>query len=182
MFILSNLGKVLLAFVAIIVFRILTNAFRLKRLRTIERVYREYLSGKETKFQEYVIELKSIFKSAHVSDVTIPYAQPIGYHQIATSNVSAFENAGSTRQDVVAHILISIDRASGVFKRNMIDSISPLFWINFLIFLPKHLLAYLNVNEKSLLIRIVQVVWWLVAPAAAIFRGQIYEAISKLFR
>lgn len=174
--------KFLLVFAGIIIVRILINAYRLYRLHVIKRIYEGWFDKKNDKFQEYVLELISLFKAANVSDASIAIVQPAGYNHVMTGQTSAFQNAGNRRMDIVAHILNSFDRAAGVFKRNMAESLNPIFWIGFVVFLPKHLLTYLNVKESSISIRISQMIWWLVAPVAAIFRTQIYEAITKLFQ
>jgi hypothetical protein len=52
----------------------------------------------------------------------------------------------------------------------MWESLSPLFWLESLINLPKKLLAYLGVPPENVVIKIARVIWW----AAGVVFGSIY--------
>lgn len=174
--------QVFLGFAAIIVIRVLINVYRLYRLHIIYKNYLAWAANDNYKFGEQVIELISLFKAADVKDASIPIVQPAGYSLVSTSQASAFQNAGNLREEFVAHIIRSFDRARGVFKHNIAESFNPIFWIMFVVFLPQRILVYLNVKESSISIRIFQVLWWLVAPAAIIFRDKLYSVIAKLIQ
>ena len=165
--------------VSLIAYQILINCYRLHRLGVIAKSYTNWICSSKEGFAEYEIELRTLLRRAGVKDATLPVAQRIGLGQIATFQASAFDNASVKRTDIASHIIGSIDNAKGVYKKNIRESLNPLCWVEFLLFLPNHLLEYLNVKKESTLIRVIQVIWWLLTPAAIVFRDKIYELVTK---
>lgn len=172
-------ASALIAFAACILCRILINARRLLRLRLIYGLYQEWLASESNRFAEYQPELIDLFRKANLKNGVFPATEAVGFGQITGFQASYFENVHSNRRDVVAQTIRYFDSANGQFRRNILESINPICWIEFIVFLPKHLLGYLNINEQSILTKIALIIWWVIAPLAVILRDKLYDVISK---
>ena len=53
--------------------------------------------------------------------------------------------------------------AKGNYWSKFINSFNPFYWLRIIIFIPKYLFSYLGIKEKSFLIKIFQLIYWLIA-------------------
>ena len=159
------------------------NLFRIFRLKRIETIYRNYIgeAKQEPVFTEFQQELISLFKDANLQDKVITYAENAGYGMLVPQSISCFCNAHFINPEVCAFISSSFSRARGVFRRRIFNAVNPLMWIHTIVFLPRAVLTYLKVAPEKVLVRILQVVWWLVAPVVVVFRNEILKFIGSLF-
>lgn len=65
---------------------------------------------------------------------------------------------------------------------NMMECISPLYWVQLVVFLPVKLCGYLGISETKAIPKLLQAVYWLLAPLLLIFRSQLYEFIVQLLQ
>ena len=54
----------------------------------------------------------------------------------------------STRTEFSVTVLNMFEEAEGVFRKNMLDSFNPFYWIDLIVFLPKSLLAYIGISSE----------------------------------
>lgn len=171
----------LLFLIAAFIYRLLTNFCNLRRLAHYEEIYLQYLSkGSEVNILESKTAILQLFTAAGVADSLISYATPTGYGMLATGSASAFQNISSCRQDVVAAIARSFAEARGTFKHRIFETLSPLFWINCVLFLPQRIFNFLGIKDDSLLIKLLQLLYWICTPLLLVFRQDIYQYISTL--
>ena len=66
----------------------------------------------------------------------------------------------------------------------MKNAFNPLWWIDTLIFLPRAVLTYINISAESVIIRIGQLIWWMIGLVFTAYKteivGQIREFIAAL--
>lgn len=86
------------------------------------------------------------------------------------------------REDVMALALGMFSKAKGTFRMNMMECISPLYWVQLVVFLPVKLCGYLGISETKAIPKLLQAVYWLSAPLLLIFRSQLYEFIVQLLQ
>lgn len=104
----------------------------------------------------------------------------MGYRKVASYNASITDNLSSKRADIVAGALEMFDKTVGVFRMRFLESISPLFWIEFFIFLPRRIVNYLGGEPDRIPVKLLQLIYWVAAPLLIAFRTEFYEFIITL--
>lgn len=99
-------------------------------------------------------------KYSGVDDKHIPVTEAVGYGQIASGNVSVFQNILNPRQDIALTVMDLLLEAKGNYWSKFINSINPFYWLRIILYIPKYLLSFLGINSDSLLIKIFQLVYW----------------------
>lgn len=171
-----------ICFIIVFVYRLLTNVSALIRLNYYDRKYTTYLSHPENNFAVYTDPIVRLFKAAGITDRSIPFVQPMGYGQGLAGHATLFMNIANRSNDAMANMLECFAEAKGTFRHRIIENFSPLFWINCVLFLPKTVLEYLGVKGESLITKVFQLLYWMAAPILVFFRDQIYEHVLSLIR
>jgi hypothetical protein len=112
------------------------------------------------------IEIKKAVIKSGVDDIVHSYMQPDGYGNVQQMNMSVLENMLLTDGKFYLESRDLIERANGFYKVEAIKSFNPLFWVEFLIFLPKEILKYFssNTSSKSISVtKIIQIIYWLLS-------------------
>ncbi|WP_207706239.1 hypothetical protein [Clostridium sp. HBUAS56017] len=122
----------------------------------------------------------TLFKNADIKDAYIPTTSKIGYGRIASFNASIMNSFPSAYEDFAVNITRMFHEAIGVYRSRIFETFSPIYWINSLIFLPKRFLTYLGLNAESVIVKLLQCIWWFIAPIALILRTQIVDYIMHL--
>ena len=108
-------------------------------------------------------QILNYIKNAGVKDKFIPVVQPVGYGHVATSTVSVFNNLMNTRKDIAVNVSDCLLEAKGNYWLKFINSFNPFYWIKIIVFIPKHLFSYLGLKEESNIIKIFQLIYWVLA-------------------
>lgn len=172
---------ILVGFACAFLYRVSVNACALVRLRYYENKYSEYRSCKNLDFIEMSVLAVPLFRAAGLADSKVPCVQPVGYGKVFEGCVSVFENLCADRPEISTRVLEYFPKARGVFKHRLFQSFSPLFWIDCVIFLPRSIFQYLGMSGDSIVSKLFQLLYWLVAPALLIFRDEINQYIISLF-
>lgn len=170
----------LLAFACIFSYKLISNLSRMLMVRYYQNKYEEYIKQQDFDFSLYTSSLKKLFLRGGVQNSLISFTQPAGYGYIESGHAKLFDNMGSLRQDVAALMFKSLSTAEGTYRTRLFECFSPLYWIESVIFLPKNFIAYLGLNENSIAVKLLQVVYWIVTPLLIAFRVSLYEYISQL--
>jgi len=177
--------KILVFFLIIIATKFVLNLHDWLRIRTLSKYHMEWLSDKRDNLHLYKQEIINLFKKAHVKNVYTPVSQPTGFGQISNMNADVFTMFPSKLQIIAYPAISMFFEAEGVFKKNMFNSLNPIFWIEFILFLPKELLTYLGINPETTAFKLCNVLltffWWLCGTAFALFKPQLQQFIIKLF-
>lgn len=158
--------KYLYIFLSIIGLHALYNLINFLRYPIIEKhLFNNYSSDSNKKINalSHKTQILNYIKNAGVKDKHIPVVQPVGYGQIASSTVSIFDNIMNQRQDIAANVTDCILEAKGNYWFRFINSINPFYWLRIIIFIPKYIFSYLGLKEESIIVRIFQLIYWLIA-------------------
>lgn len=169
-----------ICFACIFVYRLATNISAFIRISYYDKEYTMYLSHPERDFTKNTTAVVHLFKKSGMTDLRIPYVQPMGYGQILQGHTSFFSNIDNRREDVVANMIKCFSEAKGTFKYRILENFSPLFWIERVLFLPRTILEYLGVDGNSLIVKLFQLLYWIITPFLIFFRGNIYQHIISL--
>ena len=170
----------IIGFVCIFAYRLITNISAFIRVKYYDNEYTMYLSHPERPFAENTSAVVQLFKAAGMKDRQIPFVQPVGYGQILQGHTSLFSNIENRREDVVANMMQCFSEARGTFKHRIIETFSPLFWINQILFLPRTILEFLGIKPESIIVKLFQLVYWLTTPLLVVFRDNICQYILSL--
>lgn len=176
------LQKFAIVLAVILGYRFLFCLSGLLRTMYYERLYMDYLAGKHGEFASCTAPVKKLFKQAGVTDATVAHVEYVGFDKIRTGNARVTENLAVKREDVATHVLGMFAKAKGTFRMNLLECVSPLYWVQLILFLPVKLCGYLGVDETRAIPKLLQVLYWVSAPLLLIFRTQLYEAVLQLLQ
>lgn len=167
----------------ILLYKFLTNVIRYFQVKRYMNRYLKWLH-ENGKVKFFVAEDKAIVKRlinrASVNDARVGYAEPLGYGQISRGMASVLENYPSNMASMAPLMVRMFEEALGVYKLRCFETFSPLYWIEFVIFLPKNLLVYLGVKSENISVKILQIIWWFVSVLAGTL-GILYKDQFKSF-
>ncbi|WP_432353895.1 hypothetical protein [Anaerotruncus rubiinfantis] len=170
-----------LGFVIIFCYKIASNASYLFAAKRYRKIYHDYLSGKGGDIVEHVPSIEKLMSKANVEDKSIPAAQPIGYMQVATYTASVITNISSLRADIACGVDNILLKTIGTFKMRLLESFSPVYWLDTIIFLPREIFKYFGADSNSIGGKVLQLLWWILAPIAIIFRENLIQFILSFF-
>lgn len=177
--------KAVVLFCVIIAYKALSNFIKYKRCKRLADMHVLWLSGNCDNFIEYRGEVLQLFKSANINDSLFPASSPIGYGQVASGTASVFANFPSMNKSVVGYVIACFDEAIGTYRRRCFESFNPLYWIETILFFPRHLLTYLGVDSEKFLFKSLNIlltfIWWILGVVFMFFRPYLYTFIASLF-
>jgi hypothetical protein len=178
--------KLLVAFVAIILYKFVNNFIRYGQCKYFLKKYHEYLEKPTWAFEECAPTIIKLFERAGIEDSKVPYIHPAGLGYVSTGHASVFSNLLATREDVVNVVLHQFHRAIGTYRSRMLEAFNPLYWIEFVTYLPKHIITYLGVPRESAITKVLQVLYWVLAPllgtAYALFKIEIDQFLKDFIK
>jgi len=168
--------RFVLLFVAVVVLlKLALNLSKYVSTKALLKDYQTYVPNPTWEFVEKTPRIVQLFRSAGVEDSKMPHIELVGYGHVSTSNVSVFANLTVTKEGIPAVVTGMFHQALGTYRSRMIDAINPLFWIEFVLTLPRQVLSYLGVPAQSIGSKIAQVVYWIVGGLI----GIVYAAYSQ---
>lgn len=174
------LSKLLITFLIIFVYKLISNIIDYINIIRYSKMFNDFINQKNDKIFQYKSICIDLFKKLNISDKCFPIAQKMGYGQFASFKASVFTNFPDNSTLFARETLCMFDDATGICKRNIFQCFSPKYWIDFILFLPKKIFTYLNVSADSILIKITQVIYWLVSIAITLFSTDITNYIKSL--
>lgn len=171
----------MIAFIAVVVHKVVLNVISFLRIKRILKLHLKYLAGEQINFIEYQPAIEDLLKRAHIEDCSVHRAEWVTPTQFVNRQVWVILNAHNKEVEIAAHIHGMLQRAKAKYKTRMLEALNPLYWIDVVIFLPKHVALYFGKDADKLSVKISQVVWWILAPVATLARSEIYSWFSALF-
>lgn len=183
------MNEFLLLVLAVVVVKFVINLVRFTQCKWYFKKYRHYLDSPSFQFNEYESIIVRLFKNANLVEPYVSYAEHIGFGHLHTGRVSVFLNLTATRNDVVGLVYKAFHRAAGVYKYRMLESFSPIYWVQAILFLPRSILVYLGVPSDEIIAKLFQLVYWVLGIilgfVLSIYRIEIEifvrDSIDKLF-
>lgn len=154
-------------------------------LKVLEKYLNDQTSESRDKLVKVKYEIKHIIEIAGLSSHTIPYTEAVGYGHVATGHAKPSENLLSLREDIAKANFELLEESVSIFRSKLINTFNPMFWVESLVYLPTKVLSFLGVANNKTLVKIFQLLWWLLAFVSALvsifFNEQFKEWISALF-
>lgn len=162
------MGLFFLIFAVIIILKITINIQCFIKLKYFQKKYEDYLVENNMQFIEYKQSIIKLFERANVTDSIVPTVSPAGYGQLFKANLPLFKNINVTRPDIIQLTRNAFYESIGVFRSRILESLSPLYWINFLIYLPKNCINFIGVKKQNSILNIIQVIYWITSIIIAL--------------
>ena len=152
--------------IASLIYRAVLNYSRLRKVNSLQELF-------ETEHNKFIEESEialSLFKDAGLKDAGIPVTiesdlvlrtpiQDIPQYQQRT--ISLFDNLTFNHKDIRPAVRGLFLKSKGVFRHQLKESLNPLFWIQYTLTLPTHFFEYLGLNKDKLIIKLIQVFYWI---------------------
>ena len=127
------------------------------------------------------IELRRKIEKAGLEVPTKSFMQAKGYGYVSQATIDAVQNILLLNRDVQSDLTHAIDVAQGHMLYQSKNSLNPLFWLEFLFFLPRELVSEsgieLTSNLSRLALNITQLIYWGTAFVALVLHPELLEAI-----
>jgi hypothetical protein len=175
--------RVLILFLVIMGLKVIRNSVRYFQTDSLYDDYVRWLAGERINLQEKRALLKKLMSGAGVQDSFVGFAEPVGYFQIRSGNASVWENFPSNREDCAVISSGMFNEARGTYKRRVIETFSPLYWIELVINMPRELLTYLGLSPQNAFTKIAQLAWWAIVAIGgflyALYKPQVEEFVRN---
>ena len=120
------------------------------------------------KLNESQTEIVRLFEQAGLAPQIISVVEPMGWGYIGTGHVKAWNYLTNSRFDIIVSNQKSFHEAIGYFRARRNEMFNPVFLIKCLVFWPRSVLAYLGLNKDSSLVKILQILVWLIEVMAVL--------------
>ncbi|SHM26931.1 hypothetical protein SAMN05444266_107207 [Chitinophaga jiangningensis] len=176
---LSPIAYTTYAFITLMLLRFLLNIYNLRQTSSLLKKYNHYLAKNTWEFNQEVPAIIDLFKKAGIKDSGVTHQEFLGFGNFANYRVSTFDNITNTRSDIVAHTIGHFNQAIGVFRKRATDSLNPLYWIDFILCLPQHLLSFLGVLPESVVVKIILVIYWIIAMVLGLEKLDVINIVKS---
>jgi hypothetical protein len=149
-------------FIGIMLIRLLLYMDKMIRLTKYQKKYYQFLSDHNQDFVRHKRQIIQLFNEAGLPDPVISRIEPAGYSQLKTYSISGFENITVIDNEIIGHMRPKFQEGIGVFKHRMIQSINPIFWIEFIVKFPEMMFKYVGVLPENILVKIINILYWIV--------------------
>lgn len=173
--------KILIIFLICLIYKLVCSIIDLVKIKHYQKYYNDYLNKKNIKIFQYKTSCITLFKKLNISDSKIPITQKTGYGHYANFTTSLFDNFPDNTTLFTHETLRIFQDAIGICKSHVFECFSIKYWINFVLFLPKKVLTYLNVSAESIFIKIFQIIYWLCGILLTLFSSDISNLIKSFF-
>lgn len=157
----------LMLFASVVLYKLISNFVALMRTKKLRKGYVAWLNGSNPDYVTYKFEILHLFKKAAIEDMKFVTTENIGEGLINTGSRSVFTNFFSLHPTVRIGVTLMFNDAYGVYRKRMIDAINPLYWIDFIVFLPKNIFGYLNIdlekNFNKIINLLLTAIWWILS-------------------
>lgn len=162
--------------------KIALNAARHFRCRRYINFYLQHITEDTWELTEHKPRIIELIKGAGVPDNYVPHVQPIGFGQFISSKVSVMRNLSNSRQDISNAALAMLFEAKGTYRTRTLETLNPLYWVELVINLPRIMLEYVGVSSESIVVRSLQVVWWIFGSVSSFLYALYRPDVEQLVR
>lgn len=184
--------KVILRFsLLIIIFALVKFAYNgINYLRTKElfEIYKHWIfnDNYNSKCLQSKQEVLSLFKKANVKDHVLMISQSIQNDRVCDTPVSVFEAFPLKNESVIVNTIGIFEETIGCFKFRMFQAINPIYWVEVIVFFPKYLLNYFNIDINNAVSKILNLVltaiWWLLCLILTCFKSEIINSLQTFIQ
>lgn len=181
--------KFVIFFVILIMYSIISNFYYLRRSEFLLKVFWSiFEENPKTKYNhmEYQLEVKRIITNAGIEDRYIPTMLPVGYGFVSQTKISILDNCFVINEEISPLVKQMFSQAIGVYKFRLKQSFNPIYWIESIVFLPKTLSKYFGVESNSVIVKIFNILYWIVSFFVFVYDDEIQtffqSFLSKLIK
>lgn len=149
----------LICFVIIWVYKLSFNTYLYMRTRALYSRYTNFEHSNnpnDCSIVSDLAEIKELFARVGIKpDLQVPFNS-----NTATGKIQPLMNINNTMPEVTMFYNLRFNEALGYFKKNIIDTFNPFYWIEFFIYIPQKLLEYVNV-VNNIFVKLANIVYWL---------------------
>lgn len=167
---------------AIAVYKLLLNRVRYIRCRRYLDMYLDWLADPTWEMVERKSRVVALFRGAGLEDIRRPHIEAVGYGRVATSTISVIDDFPSRREDVVHATVHMFHEGIGVYRSRIIETFNPQYWLQLIVYLPRNVLAYLGVPSEKVVIKVFQLVYWVVGAVAGFLLVMYRTEVETLVR
>lgn len=166
----------LLFFAALVAVKFAVNLEKYCMSRRVYKKFRKMTDTSDNSIQILIPRVKQLVSDAKLEGITIParfsYASALtGQKEYITDLL------GCDDPVIVAKQELMFDRLLGTYQMRMRDSISISYWAGLLGCAPTRLVGLFGGNSSATWVKVLQVVYWILAPLLLVFREVINELI-----
>lgn len=163
-------------------YKLIVNITSYFKMKYFFKCYQSWLFvNRDSKLLSYKSSVIKLFERAGIKDCYLPYVRNMGYGQLASYSASVMQAFPSPFEDFASVTYSLFQDAIGIYRSRIFETFSPIYWINLIIFLPKNLFNYLGVKSESIIIKILQCIWWFITPVLLLFREKIINHLIPFF-
>ncbi|MFU0832755.1 MAG: hypothetical protein ACFWUC_07440 [Oscillospiraceae bacterium] len=172
--------NLLIGFAGVFLYKLLSNIVNYFEMRYYINRHVAFLANGDATFITCQHAIKKLVKRANITATSIPVVQPQGYGQLASFTADCLDNIDNRRADIALCLRESMLKAEGTFKSRIFECFSPRYWIELIIFLPKNFVEYIGLDGEKWPAKVLNVIWWLLAPIAIVWRNQLYSWLTGI--
>jgi len=175
------MNKIILGIVCILSIKVVINLAKLLQCKRIQKKYNKWLKNPTWDLIEYKSRIQKLWKDAGVKDCSLPLVEPVGLGQVMTASFSVMNSFPNLRNDSVNLTISMFHEAIGTYRTRMLETLNPLFWIEFIFQIPRKILVYIGVSDKSIGVRIIEIIYWTSATILVfytIYRNEINSIVK----
>ena len=144
--------------------------------------YGEWLAGQNPNLKRSQHQIIKLFKEAGIKDSVFPIAEPLGLGQVATSNISIFDNFPNRTEKIVSITIGMFDQAIGVYSSRAFETLNPIYWIESIIYLPRNILSYVGMSAENIITKLIQVFYWILGSILTLFYPVYSNEIGEIIK
>lgn len=179
--------KLVLVIITIVFLKFSLNAYKYLRIKHLSKLHTEWLAHKSEKFPYCVKETADLMKAANIPGINgcVNVTENAGYGHMRSYKVSLLDNLTSYSRSIAPGVISLFDETIGAYRKHALDAFNPFYWLDLIIFLPKHISQYLGIDiSKHIGAKAVNLaltlIWWVIGITFIYFRPYINEFISSL--
>ena len=180
--------KFIIIALLIIFLKFIYNYCHFYELSKLQKKYDNYLNNKITTSEilRDKNKVKNLILKANVKDMEIRSMEPIGFGYVNNVKFSVLDNLATKNSEIVPRVLSMFEIALGEYKNRAFESFNPIFWMDFIIFLPNKIFNYLGIKAENFISKMIQIIYWISCFLYGIFSEEINSFIqnflSSLFK
>ena len=126
-------------------------------------------------------EIKRRIKKSGINEPVYSYMDPKGYGYVGQQSMSAIDNLLFLNQEIQNSAVTTLKRVKGYYSNQAKRSLSPLYWLEILLFLPKAMVNASGLDMTSKFadtsLKIVQLIYWLIVMGVIISKPELITAL-----
>ena len=171
------------AFAFCAAYKFFSNHIRQQKAMALKKKYIDWVTNEDSvpDMETYQYDIIELFKAAKVKNVRLSLPSR-GMHK--DIDIALFDNLLQRRTGIIREVLDAFDFAIGYYRSSKRKAISPLYWIESIIFLPKKIIEYIGADLEKTAFKITNLIltaiWWLTGLLFTLYKAEIFALLQSL--